>query len=96
MVDPVSCPARPLLAKKTGREGQQRRLRDELSPLRTSLAGVLGSLGTRIAQELPGLAKVLDDAAVRFRGGTGHGGGWLLSGVDAATDDRKINRITEE
>jgi len=49
--------------KKTGREGQQRRLRDESGPTGTTLARVLGGLGTHVAQELPGLAKVLDDAA---------------------------------
>ena len=57
--------------KKTGREGQQRRLRDESGPLGTPF-GVLRSLGTHVAQELPGLAKVLDDAGIGFRGGSGH------------------------
>ena len=45
---------------KAGREGQQHRLRDESGPART-LAGILASLGTHVTQELPGLAKVLDD-----------------------------------
>jgi hypothetical protein len=48
--------------KKTGREGQQRRLRGESGSPRTTR--VLGSLGTHVAQKLPGLAKVLDDAGV--------------------------------
>ena len=52
------------LAKKTGREGQQHRLRDESGPARTALARVLTDLGTHVAQELPGLAKVFDDAGI--------------------------------
>lgn len=59
-------------AKKTGREGQQRRLRDESGPARTALAGVLADPGTHVAQKLPGLAIVLHDAGIGFRGGSGH------------------------
>ena len=61
------------LVKKTGREGQQHRLRDESGPLsRTRFLRSIGDLGTHVAQELPGLAKVFDDAGIRFRGGSGH------------------------
>ena len=45
---------------KAGREGQQHRLRDE-SGLARTLMRVLASLGTHVTQELPWLAKVLDD-----------------------------------
>lgn len=38
--------------------------------------------GTHVAQKLPGLAKVLDDTRIRFRGGSGHQDG-LLSEVGA-------------
>lgn len=59
-------------AKKTGREGQQRRLRDESGPARTALARVLADLGTHVFQELPGLTKVSNDTGIGFRGGSGH------------------------
>jgi hypothetical protein len=70
MVGPDWCSA----AKKAGREGQQHRLRDESGPAagaRLRLQVPLG-LGTHVTQELPGLAKVLDDAGANC-GGSGHG-----------------------
>ena len=63
--------ATPLLAKKMGREGQQRHLRSELRPAGTALAGILSGLGTHIAKELPRLEVIFRDAGGCY-GGSGH------------------------
>lgn len=62
--------------KKIGREGQQHYLRDESARGGSRLGSrILRGAGTHVAQELPGLAIVLDDAGIGLRGGSGHRGG---------------------
>jgi len=85
--------SRRAAVKKTRREGQQHRLRDKLRSARTALARVLADLGTHVAQKLPGLAKVLDDAGIGFRGSSGHQDQWLLSEAGATTRDGTTEKL---
>ena len=75
--------------RRRGAKANGNRLRDESGPLGSSLARVLCGLGTHVAQKLPRLAKVFNDAGIRFRGGSGHLDSGPFLGVYGATDDRK-------
>jgi hypothetical protein len=82
----------PRQAKKTGREGQQRRLRDESASARTPARGILAGAGTHVAQKLPGLAIVLDDAGIGFRGGSGHRDCGSFREVTEATEGEEADQ----